>query len=79
MRETCILTAVHDPFYPGYNVAFASFYHIPISLSATTGGGKRTETWATFVSCLKAVKLNRLVDQIEQQYTDSTGKTSNNT
>ena len=35
-----------------------------------SGRGKRPETWEVFVSCLRAVKLNVLVDKIEGQYSD---------
>ena len=36
-----------------------------------TGKGKRPETWAIVVSCLRHVSLNYLGDIIEKEYTDS--------
>ena len=32
------------------------------------GRGKRPETWATFVKCLRVVRLNYLADSIENVY-----------
>jgi hypothetical protein len=33
-----------------------------------TGRGKRPETWATFVNCLRVARLNVLADSIETVY-----------
>ena len=35
------------------------------------GSGKRPETWATLVICLRQVKLNDLADIIEAEYSES--------
>lgn len=35
------------------------------------GGGKRPETWATVVICLRQVSLNYIADIIEAEYSDS--------
>ena len=37
------------------------------------GSGKRPETWATIVSCLKFAELNYYADTIVEQYDDSPG------
>ena len=51
-------------------VSFVNFVDI-------TGDGKRPETWATVVTCLKEVGLKKLADKIEDEYPDSadTGET----
>ena len=35
-----------------------------------SGGGKRPETWATVVECLRVAKLNYLADSVEKVFED---------
>ena len=42
-----------------------------MSFFSIAGSGKRPETWATLVSCLKFAELNYVADTIVQQYDDS--------
>ena len=50
----CLLCAQSDS--ESYLIAFAA------------GSGKRPETWATVVECLRIAELNYLADSVQQQF-----------
>ena len=54
-----------------FNLENFRLYGIEFFFVDITGGGKRPETWATVVICLRQVSLNYIADIIEAEYSDS--------